>query len=350
MSHRILGLTLLFMTAIACAATGTPMQIATPSGVIEGTLLMPAARSKVPVALLIAGSGPTDRDGNGPTAAARNDSLKLIAAGLADAGIASLRYDKRGIGASASAARREADLRFEDYVQDAAMWVEALAKDERFTGVTIVGHSEGSLIGMIAAQRTPAKAFVSMAGTAEPAATVLRRQLAGRLPADLAPVNESILTALEAGTLVPDVPAQLAFLYRPSVQPYLVSWFRYDPVKEIAQLRVPCLVAQGDTDIQVRVADAEAMHAAQSRCELAIVPGMNHVLKTVPDDRARQVASYGDPTLPIAPGLMQALVRFITADVTQAVPACDDRRGSPTSGSHEGVPASAPSPCRTSTP
>ncbi len=300
---------------LAHAATEAPVQLDTSTGAIKGTLLLPESKARVPVALIIAGSGPTDRDGNGPSAAARNDSLRLLAAALADAGMASVRYDKRGVAASAPAASAESELRFESYVQDAASWIAALADDERFSGVVVVGHSEGALVGMVAAQRGRAKAFVSIAGTAQPAAVVLRRQLEGRLPPDLAAVSESILTSLEAGKTVPDAPAQLAMLYRPSVQPYLVSWFRYDPAKEIAKLTVPCLVVQGDTDIQVRVADAKALQAAQPRCELVLVPQMNHVLKLVPDDQVRQLASYGDTSLPVAPDLVRAIAAFVAKSV-----------------------------------
>jgi len=293
------------------AAAEAPLELATSAGTLRGTLLLPEGKARTPVALLVAGSGPTDRDGNGPVPASRNDSLKLLAQALAKAGIASVRYDKRGVAASAAAAHGEAELRFDDYVQDAAAWAARLARDERFSGVSIVGHSEGSLIGMIAARQSPAQVFVSIAGVAEPAGAVLRRQLAGRLPPDLVTVNESILTSLEAGTPVADVPPPLAALYRPSVQPYLISWLRRDPAKEIASLSLPCLVVQGETDIQVRVADAQALAAAQPRCKLAIVPGMNHVLKMVPADRARQVASYGDPVLPVAPALVDAIAGFI---------------------------------------
>lgn len=308
------GMVLAWLLVVSVArAAEVPIALATAEGALAGTLLMPEGARKVPVVLLIAGSGPTDRNGNGPTAATRNDSLERLAQALAAAGVASVRYDKRGVAASAAAARSEADLRFDDYVRDAAAWVAMLAKDERFFGVTIIGHSEGSLIGMIAARESPAKAFVSLAGVVEPAGVVLRRQLAGRLPPDLVPVHEALLQSLEAGRTVADVPPQLAALYRPSVQPYLVSWLRRDPAQEIASLTVPCLVVQGDTDLQVRVDDARALGAAQPHCKVVIVPGMNHVLKLVPADRARQVASYGDPSLPVAPALVEAIATFVLA-------------------------------------
>lgn len=269
--------------------------------------------------MIIAGSGPTDRDGNAPGPTGTNNSLKLLAKALADAGFASVRYDKRGVAGSARAARHESELRFEDYVQDAAAWVEALAKDRRFSGVIVVGHSEGSLIGMLAAQRAPASAFISIAGPAEGAAAVLRRQLLGRLPSDLAASSEAILSSLEAGKLSEQVPPELMALYRPSVQPYLVSWFRYTPTIELANLRIPCLILQGETDIQVNISDAEALHAARSECRLKLVPGMNHVMKLVPADQAEQLASYGNPALPVAEELVQALMEFLRSTAIRPV-------------------------------
>lgn len=286
------------------------MQLETPTGTVHGTLMRPDDAPRPLVALIIAGSGPTDRDGNNPLAG-RNDALKLVAQALADAGIASLRYDKRGIAASAAAGADESKLRFDDYVEDAAAWARRLAQDGRFAAVAIIGHSEGATIAALAAARTPVAGVVSIAGPGEPAATTLRRQLAGRLPPELAERNEALLTALEAGRLVDEVPPALAALYRPSVQPYLVSWFRQRPADALAALRVPCLIVQGDTDLQVSLADAQALQTAQPACRLARIGGMNHVLKAVPADRARQIASYADPTLPLAPGLAEALLPFL---------------------------------------
>ncbi len=282
----------------------------TPTGKIVGSLLLPAAAGPVPVALIIAGSGPTDRDGNSSMIPGRNDSLRMLAQALARAGIASVRYDKRGIGASAQAMQSESALRFETYIDDAAAWVGRLRKDPRFSRVAVIGHSEGSLIGMVAARQAGADAFVSIAGVGTPLPAVLRRQLADKLPPDLLKENERILGALERGQTVDGVSPLLAALYRPSVQPYLISQFRYVPAERIAALSVPVLIVQGTTDIQVGVEDARALKKANPGARLEIVEGMNHVLKMVPADGA-QLASYGDPALPLAPALVGAVTSFL---------------------------------------
>jgi len=291
--------------------TEQPLALTTATGTLQGSLVLPAGRTRMPVVLLIAGSGPTDRNGNSSILPGANNSLKLLSTALAQAGFASVRYDKRGIAASAPAAAREADLRFDLYVQDAADWVRLLRADGRFSAVAVVGHSEGSLIGMLAARQAGAQAFVSLAGPAQGAASILRLQLAGKLGPELAARNEAILSALEQGRPAPDVPPALAPLYRPGVQPYLISWFSRVPATEFARLGLPALVVQGDTDTQVRTGEAEALQRAKPDAELLIVQGMNHVLKSVPADPALQRASYSDPSQPLAPELAPAIASFL---------------------------------------
>lgn len=299
-------------------AVDVPVELVTATGTLYGSMRRPGGSAPVPVALIIAGSGPTDRDGNSPIIGGRNDSLKLLADALAARGIASVRYDKRGIAASAAAGPDESALRFGAYVDDAAAWVAQLAADPRHVGVVVIGHSEGALIGNLAALRSPARAWIGLAAPAERAADILRRQLAGRLAAALAERNGAILDELEAGHTVSDVPADLAALYRPSVQPYLISWFAESPTEAIAKLPIACLLVQGDTDVQIRVDDARALHAAQPACTLHIIAGMNHVLKSVPADLSAQLASYGDPTLPLAAKLGPALDDFLSSTAVQA--------------------------------
>jgi pimeloyl-ACP methyl ester carboxylesterase len=281
------------------------------SGVLHGTILTPTKIATPPIVLIIAGSGPTDRNGNSQIGSGHNDSLRLLAQALAASGIASLRYDKRGVGGSRGALRNESDVRFDDLVDDAAGWVHQLQAGHRYSTVTIIGHSEGSLIGMLATQKSHANAFVSISGPARRASEVLRDQLRSKLTPQLADESEVILRALENGKQVDNIPAALMPLYRPSVQPYLISWLRYTPTEVVGNLSVPVLIVQGTTDIQVGVEEAKALKKAQPHAELANVEGMNHVLKIVPADDWKQLASYTDPSLPIAPDLVTDLVRFV---------------------------------------
>jgi hypothetical protein len=301
--------------AAAPASADIPVEIAVRGGTVLGSLRMPAPVSgQVPVALIIAGSGPTDRDGNSPGPAGKRNTHRMLAEALAAQGIASVRYDKRGIAASVIKDLKEVDMRFEDLVVDAGAWITQLRNDARFSSVTVIGHSEGSLVGMLAARTARADAFISLAGIARRMSDVLRDQLRSQpLTPELATTSETILQALEAGKTTSTVPQALAALYRPSVQPYLISVLAYKPSVEIAALRVPTLLVQGTTDIQVPVAEAEALKVARPDATLRVIEGMNHILKTAPADRAANIATYSEPDRPLALELAPALVSFIRA-------------------------------------
>lgn len=296
--------------APAATSEGSPIELKTPTGTLYGTLDLPSGRGPFPVALIIAGSGPTNRNGNSALLPGKNNSLLMLARALREHGIASVRYDKRGVGASADAMKSEANLTFSAYIDDAAAWIELLKHDPRFTKLAVIGHSEGSLIGMVAARIAGADAFVSIAGSGVPAGKLLKEQLANE-PVAIRTKAFSIIDSLEAGKEVKKVSPELMPLFRPSVQRYLISWFHYDPRKEIAQLTVPVLILQGTTDLQVPVKDAEELHAAQPRSTLDIIDGMNHIMKLAPKNRQQNFATYTDPNLPLAPKLVKDLTDFL---------------------------------------
>ena len=293
-------------------AQESAVTVETRTGTLQGTLLLPATASgPVSVALIIAGSGPTDRDGNSPLLPGKNNSLKLLAEALAQHGVASVRYDKRGIAASAAAASKESDLRFTTYVDDAVDWLEWLRKDARFSRRIVVGHSEGSLIGIMAARRSSVSHLVSLAGAGRPIAEVLDEQLSRNLPPALLADARRILAELKAGRAVDSVPPQLLAIFRPSVQPYLMSWLPIDPAAEVGRLTTPVLLVQGATDAQVSMADAERLAKGNPKAKLEVIDGMNHVLKEV-RDASQQTGSYSDPSLPLHPKLIDVISRFIT--------------------------------------
>jgi len=282
--------------------------LSTPSGKISGSLLYPATQKKIPVILIIAGSGPTDRNGNNPSM--KNNHLKFLAEALCDYQIASLRYDKRGIGASSQAGKVERDLRFEDYVQDASGWIRMLQQDKRFNKVIVVGHSEGSLIGMLACQQTPPSAFISIAGPAASADQLIKTQLKGQ-PLEIKNKIYPVIDSLIAGKTVADVDPIFNALIRPSVQPYLISWFKYSPRAEIGKLNIPILIVQGTNDMQVDPQNAFELLYSSKNVDLEIIEGMNHILKKTEPDRQKNLASYNNPELPVMNELVVAMVTFI---------------------------------------
>jgi hypothetical protein len=294
----------------SAGAAETPVSLPVAPGALSGTLDVPAGAGPFPVVIILAGSGPTDRNGNSGRQL-RSDAYELLAEGLAAKGIASLRYDKRGIGDSASAMTKESDLRFETYADDAAAWVAFLRKDPRFKRVFIAGHSEGSLVGMLAAQRVKVDGFISLAGAGRRIPALLHEQLAKGAP-NVVVESDAIAAQLQRGQTVEDVPEDLMSLYRPSVQPYLISWFKYDPAAEIAKLAIPVAIVAGDADIQVPVSDAKLLAAAAPGATLVIVPGMSHTLKHVASTaQADEQPAYLDPSLPLDPAVVQAIVALI---------------------------------------
>ncbi len=287
---------------------GETVTLHTPTGDLQGTLLVPPSKGKVPVALIIAGSGPTDRNGNNPRM--KNNSLKLLAEALYRNGIATLRYDKRGVGASKQAGLSEEKLRFGMYINDAEGWVNLLARNKMFGSIIVIGHSQGSLIGMVAAQNPAVKKFISLEGAGEPIQVVLRRQLESQ-PEQVKALALPILDSLQNGQKVKNVSPLLYTLFRPSIQPYWMSWFRYDPQKEMAKLHKPVLIVQGTTDIQVSRTDAENLKKANPAARLLIVKGMNHILKNAPAGRLENIKTYNEPGLPLKKQLVSGVVDFI---------------------------------------
>lgn len=306
---------LLLLVIVSVPARAEFVQLALRIGegdqALYGSLLLPMHKQKPPVVLMIAGSGATDRNGNSLGLPGKNNSLKMLAEELAIAGIASLRFDKRGIGESRMAGLSEQDLRFQTYVADVEAWLKLLKADDRFSGVAVIGHSEGATLGLLAVQNVEVKAYVSLAGPGQSASKLLRTQLANKLPPQLAQMSEEILSQLEKNTPVAEVPAPLLTLYRPSVQPYLMSWFPIVPSEEIRRLKIPVAIFQGDTDIQVAVSEAQLLAKAQPKAQLHIVRGMNHILKQVPAETAEQIASYSDPNLALDPVFVTPLVQFL---------------------------------------
>lgn len=283
-------------------------------GAIHGTLEVPAGCGPFPAVVILPGSGGGDRDGN--SASGRTDMYRKLARGLAEQGVASIRYDKAGVGPSAGAApANERDFRFEMGADDAALWVPFVRSDPRVARVFVAGHSEGAHLAALVAETHPVDGVIAIAGAGRPIGDVLREQLARQgFDAETLAQIEDVLARLERGELVEPLPftaPSLRALFRPSVQPYFVSWMARDPAEDLGALDVPVLIVQGTTDIQVKVVDAERLAAANPEAELRILDGMNHVLKAATLEPASQARAYSDPSLPVVPELFDALLPFL---------------------------------------
>jgi uncharacterized protein len=319
---RLLSLlaTVALSTATSAASPSDPVQTYLeapgPAGPLKGTMLAPASGGS-PMMLIIPGSGPTDRDGNNPLGV-KASTYQLLAEGLAARRIGTVRIDKRGMFASSTAVADGNAVTIDDYVADVAAWTSVIRKQTGVACVWVLGHSEGGLVALAAAQKVADICGLVLVSTAgRPLGEVLREQLRSN-PAN-APILEQAMAAigaLEAGKRV-DVTGMhpaLMPLFAPQVQGFLIDVFSYDPAKLIAAVGKPVLIMQGRRDIQVGVADAERLKQAAPGAELVLLADTNHALKTVTsDDRRANAATYSDPSLPLAPGVVDAIVSFVTA-------------------------------------
>ena len=283
--------------------------LVTTTGNLAGTLILPTTGKIFKLVVIQAGSGPTDRNGNSGNAIKAN-SYRLIAEALSKKNIATLLTDKRGVGKSMGAMKSEANLRFDDYADDLAGWINFIKKDKRIRKIFIAGHSEGSLVGMIAAQKEKINGYISIAGAGESIDKIITWQYEQNSP-KIADVVDSLLSRMRNKQKIDTIPPYLLSILRPSVQPYILSWMLHDPCAEIKKLTVPILILQGTTDIQVEVKQAEMLKACKPSATLKIVTGMNHILKEAPIDRTKNIATYSDGTLPIMPGLVDIIAAFV---------------------------------------
>jgi pimeloyl-ACP methyl ester carboxylesterase len=278
------------------------------NSLLNGSLYTPLKQSKkTNLVILIAGSGPTDRDGN--QKGLTNNSLKLLAEALANNGIAVYSYDKRIFAQMATGKLDETSLSFDNFIDDAKAVLLHFKNQKKYHSITIAGHSEGALIGMVAANSN-ADAYISIAGAGRPIDEVLLEQIGKQAPFLKEEVQKNLET-LKNGTTFELKNQMLASLFRASVQPYMISWIKYNPQAEIKKLQIPTLLINGDKDIQVSVQDAQLLQQAKPDAQLKIIPNMNHIFKQIKGDDAENKASYTNPDLPIATDLSELITTFI---------------------------------------
>ncbi|MBT3401614.1 MAG: alpha/beta fold hydrolase, partial [Rhodospirillaceae bacterium] len=238
--------------------------------------------------------------------------LHLLSDALVRDGIITLRYDKRGVGASATALTSESELRFTDFVADAESWGNWLRRRPGVACIFMLGHSQGGLVATMAAPRDDAAGLILLASSGRTFGTLLHDQLA-RAPMDAKLKTDAlaIVRSLEAGKPVSNINPGLERLFRPSVQPFLISLVDIDPAAELAKLKIPSLIVSGSHDLQVSETDFKRLTAARPDATAISIPGMNHVLKEAPAARKPNLATYANPDLPLAPGLAEAVTKFI---------------------------------------
>ncbi len=290
---------------VAQESTATIEEEISVNRFIDGTLLTPINPSNT-LAILIAGSGPTDRNGNQNFM--KNNALKKIAIALAKNGIATFRYDKR-IVKQIRKNNVDKDILFDDFITDAISVVDYFKEQNIYKKIVLIGHSQGSLVGMVAAQKN-VDAFVSLAGAGQPIDNVILDQINNTAPMYTTQAKR-VFTVLRAGKTTTTYPKELASVFDISLQPFMQSWMKYNPTEEIKKLKMPILIINGTKDLQVPVTEAESLAEANPEATLKIIEKMNHVLFKIEGDRLENAKSYNESFRELDEDLVHELISFL---------------------------------------
>jgi len=103
----------------------------------------------------------------------------------------------------------------------------------------------------------------------------------------------------------------LISLFNKSIQPFLISWIKYNPQEELQKLTIPILLINGSKDIQVQNLDAELLHKTNETSQLQLIEGMNHIFKEIKGDITENMGSYNNPNLPVMPKLIDIITTFV---------------------------------------
>ncbi|WP_460218126.1 alpha/beta hydrolase [Psychroserpens sp. MEBiC05023] len=273
---------------------------------IDGTLLNPKEVNQPKLAIIIAGTGPTDRNGNQNFL--NNNSLKKLAESLTTKGIATFRYDKRIV---KQILKRKIDpnITFDDFVTDAIATITYFKKEDKYSGIYIIGHSQGSLVGMIAAKGR-VDGFISLAGAGQSIDEVITEQI-GQMDPSLIEDTQKAFESLRQGQLTINYPQALESIFRADVQPFIMNWMQYKPQDIIKTLSIPILIVNGTKDLQVSVEEAKLLKDASELSDLKIIENMNHVLFVIEGDELENSKSYNESFRDISEELVNSVAKFI---------------------------------------
>lgn len=307
MKNSILILLLVISNLISSQEKLFTTQEIAVNSLLNGTLYIPQnATKKTKLVILIAGSGPTDRNGNQKDV--MNNSHKFLAENLASNKIATFTYDKRMFAQYKSGTLDEKTLRFDDFINDAKDVIMYFKSQKKYSKIIVAGHSEGSLVGIVAANGNT-DGFISLEGAGRPINLVVSEQIAKQAPALVEDCN-NYLNLLKEGKTFENKNPMLASLFRESVQPYLISWIKYNPQNEIKKLTIPILIINGTKDIQTTENEAYLLKEANPKAQIKIIENMNHIFKEIKED-SENMKSYNNPDLPIIPQLINEITDFV---------------------------------------
>ena len=276
---------------------------------LYGTLTMPEEEDVKTICVIVPGSGPTDRDGNNVYGIQTN-AYRLLAEALAEKGIASFRYDKRGAGKSVVENLKEEEMVFETNVKDLKSIINNLRGMNKFEKIFLIGHSEGSLVSILCAKEEKIDGIISVAGVGKNAGDLFIDQIQMQMAKPIVKETKKIVKTLRKGKVEKNIPPILQSVFRDSVQPYLISWFKYEPRKEIATLNIPVLVLHGTVDHQVAIENAKLLGSAKKGTKVVIIEKMTHTIKEV-EKEEDEFKTYSDPSYSIPKALINEIVTFV---------------------------------------
>jgi pimeloyl-ACP methyl ester carboxylesterase len=274
---------------------------------IPGTLSYPETKDKMPLVIFIHGSGNPDRNGNQKGTPMQNSYIKALADSLNNHKIAFYRYDKR----SARSENLELlkDVTVLDFVADAKVAIAHFKNDQRFSGIHLIGHSQGSLIAMLAVNED-ITSLISMAGAGQTIDKIMVQQIYAQNPEFGKLVEEHFQELMTKGSIT-TVDPSLVTMFPPQSQNFYKTWASIDPQEEIKKLQIPILILNGDKDIQVAITNAQNLKVAQPEATLMIIPNMNHIMKEE-DAEVQGYEGYLNPKYPISPKMIAAVLQFIS--------------------------------------
>lgn len=292
--------------------TAEEVRVSTPAGhTLAGTLTLPRQRAgRVPAVVLISGSGPQDRDETLPMLSGFRP-FRQIADTLGRRGIAVLRLDDRGSGASTGARDSATTADYADDMRAALAYLRTRPEiDPRRLG--LVGHSEGGTIApMVAAQDAALRALVLLAGTGKPGREILAYQLRQAIE------HEPSLGAAKRDSLLAQVPAQIDSLA--AAQRWMRFFVDYDPLPTARRVTQPVLILQGATDRQVTAEQAtllaQAFRAGGNRdVTVRVLPDVNHLFLADPGGSPAGYAAL--PNRQVVPEALGTLADWLAARMT----------------------------------
>jgi len=271
---------------------------------VDGTLLTPDGIEQPPLVIFIAGSGPTDRNGN--QALVKNNMLKKLAESLSERGIATFRYDKRVV-KQLRTRNLDKNIRFDDFVTDAKSVINHFKST--YSNLIVAGHSQGSLVGLLT-EDAGANGFISLAGAANSIDQIILEQISKSAPFFTADTKR-VLDLLKSGQTTTDFPPALSSIFNLDLQPFMSNWMQYNPKDLIKKLEIPVLIINGTKDLQVAITEAQQLKEAKEEAQLEIIENMNHLLFEINGDDLVNSKSYNDNSYVVMPQVIEIITAFI---------------------------------------